>query len=276
LEFYFYITFETYLPMSSVTETEPLKSRSVLKLTPTEVEAVESVSSSTIIRENNLLKVPLFEDPRRMNRRKLLSELKKRDINAHGSTAVLVARLLKSMVDEGLKQNFEADVMSDCQPEKWLLLANQAFSEACELEGDPKKRVACMESVNAWIEQEIKSGDMLRQVAVQQLVDQEKCDLFKILLRYATALMLCPDVENEAVAGAGVSSDVVRASMFMFNMMTGFGRIPDHLTEEFAAKEEQEILKNPVRLGKRKVVKVETENGDTICIMNNQRPTTYC
>eukprot|EP00981_Chlorochromonas_danica_P003634 scaffold676_cov201-Ochromonas_danica.AAC.1 len=105
---------------------------------------------------------------------------------------------------------------------------------------------------------------MLRQVAAQQLVDQEKCDLFKILLRYATALMLCPDVENEAVASTGVSSDIVRASMFIFNMMTGFGRIPDHLTEEFAIKEEQEILKNPVRLGKRKVVKVETENGDTI------------
>ena len=40
-----HITFETYLPMSSVPE--PLKSRSVLKLTPTEVESVDCLPQSS-------------------------------------------------------------------------------------------------------------------------------------------------------------------------------------------------------------------------------------
>ena len=52
--------------------------------------------------------------------------------------------------------------------------------------------------------------------------------------------MVCPDVESVAAVSAGVSSDVVRA-MFMFDMMTGFGKIPKHLTEEYVINEEQEI-----------------------------------
>eukprot|EP01038_Epipyxis_sp_PR26KG_P014327 gene14327-19218_t len=202
-----------------------------------------------------------------MNRSKLLNELKKRCITAQGSTPVLVARLLKVMVDEGLMQRFEAGAMSDLQPEKWLLLANQVYFEACELEGDPEKRVTCMKSVNDWILKEIKSADMLRQVAGQQLLDPEKSDLFKILLRYATALMVCPDVQSEAIASSAASSNIVAASMFMFDMMTGYGKIPDHLTEQYAINEEQEMMKKSVRSGKskfRKFMKVKTDSEETV------------
>ena len=65
--------------------------------------------------------------------------------------------------------------MSDLQPEKWLLLANRAFSESCELEVDPQKRVLCMKSMN---KKEIISRDMLREVARQQLVGPETFSRF--------------------------------------------------------------------------------------------------
>jgi hypothetical protein len=46
--------------------------------------------------------------------------------------------------------------------------------------------------------------------------------------------MIQPEVEQEALRISGMDSTVTRSSAFIFQLCTGFGGIPQHLTEEEA------------------------------------------
>lgn len=143
--------------------------------------------------------IPLFEDPRTMNKAKLVSLLNTRQLNTTGPKPVLVARLLKDIVKEGLQRNFKPEDMDDRQPEKWLHIGNISFAEACRIEQDPESRVVCFGRCNAWIEATITDQRQLIDVAKGVLFPDNESPLFRALLRFGAALMIQPEVEQEAV-----------------------------------------------------------------------------
>lgn len=207
-------------------------------VTTTAATKVEPTKVSLLLRQEEVTstpyQIPLIVDPRTMRKTALVAELKRRGLDSTGHRFVLVARLIKDVVDEGLRQSFDPSSMDDRQPEKWLHIANLAFKLACSIESNPVARVGCMKRSNVWIESTIHEMSALTTVARGELFPLHETPLFLALLRFGAALMIQPIVEEEAVRDAEVVSEVVRGSVFLFSMCTGFCAIPDHLTEATA------------------------------------------
>ena len=229
------------------TEVEPAKVCLLLRQKPQ-----EEVTSTPY-------QIPLIADPRTMRRTALVTELKRRGLDSTGHRFVLVARLIKAVVDEGLRQSFDPSLMDDRQPEKWLHIANLAFELACSIESNPVAREDCMKRSNAWIESTIHEMSALTTVARGELYPPHETPLFLALLQFGAALMIQPIVEEEAVRQAEVVSEVVRGSVFLFSMCTGFCAIPDHLTEATALLDQhhEDVV---VRGSSKKRVRVAFEN----------------
>ena len=51
--------------------------------------------------------------------------------------------------------------------------------------------------------------------------------------------MILPEIEQEQTILAGVPSEVMRGSAFIFVLVTGFGKLPEHLTEVAAEQSNQ-------------------------------------
>eukprot|EP01035_Chromulina_nebulosa_P019633 gene19633-25544_t len=128
-------------------------------------------------------------------------------------------------------------LMDDRQPEKWMLIANQSFQVACDLESNPDEREKCMGSANLRLGELTKSREGLIAIATgTDTFDHEgQSELYNHLIRFGAALMLEPIVEKEAeiITTTCTSSDII-SSVSIFNMCTGFQGIPDFLTEEVA------------------------------------------
>lgn len=184
-------------------------------------------------------RVPMFEDPRIMLREKLIYELTQRGLNTKGRSSVLSARLLAHIVREGLKDKITPDDMDDRQPEKWLHIANLAFEAACNFEENPDARLECMTRSNYWIETTVVNNTQLLDVARGTFYPENETPAFLALLRFGAALMVQPTVEEEAVRSANVTSDIVRGSVFIFQLCTGFSHLPEHLTEGATEIDEQ-------------------------------------
>lgn len=114
----------------------------------TENEDIRSTSATFRIP----LTIPFCEDPRLMRIAKLKRELNRRNLSTIGRRYLLVARLLEAMVSEGWNNIPDPLDMDDRQPEKWLLIANQTFRDAAEIEGNPQSRVDVMTAVNEELE----------------------------------------------------------------------------------------------------------------------------
>lgn len=184
------------------------------------------------------LQIPLCEDPRRMSRKKLISELKKRGLSYEEGTPVLKARLLKAITNDNRFSTIDLNNLDDRQPEKWLYLANIAFREACQTEKNPEARIACMNRSNLWIETHINDCNELKEVAKGKLHPNNESPLFLALLRFGASLMIQPLVEQQAASDFNVSSQSLRGSAFIFQLCTGFIALPEHLTEERAILDE--------------------------------------
>jgi hypothetical protein len=199
------------------------------------------------------LQVPYCQDPRLMRVRRLQSELKSRGIDHTGGRAVLVARLLLAVVNEGLESIPDPLLMDDRQPEKWMLIANQCSLQAEEEEPNGTVRVAIMQRVNKALEYIKTSRDDLMAVATgrRRIQDYDPSmplsPLYSTVARFASALMIEPVIEAELCsANCDLLLDahrVISSSRTIFNMRTGFLGIPRHLTVEFATARERQIDK---------------------------------
>jgi hypothetical protein len=185
------------------------------------------------------LRLPYYEDPRAMPRKKLIIELKSRQLNFEGKISVLSARLLKAIMEENLANSIDPLDMDDRQPEKWLHIANLSFRSACHIEENPKARVECMTRCNEWIETNIADCSQLTDVAKGQLHPDEESPLFLLLLKFAACLMIQPSVEQQAAAVFNIPSRALRGSAFISQLCTGFAAMPQHLTEEHALLDEK-------------------------------------
>lgn len=222
----------------STTTTTQQNSRNVLILRPRSID----------------LQIPLFEDPRRMRRKKLISELKKRGLGCVEKTPVLQARLLKAIIEEN---RINPSDMNDRQPEKWLHIANLAFEEACQIEENPEARIACMNRSNIWIETNITDCNQLKEAAKGKLCPSGESPLFLALLRFGASLMIQPLVEQQAALDFNVSSLSLRGSAFISQLCTGFTALPEHLTEERAILDE--LAGKEVKKKRKKTVHIEDE-----------------
>jgi hypothetical protein len=196
------------------------------------------------------LQVPYCQDPRLMRVRRLQSELKSRGIDHTGGRAVLVARLLLAVVNEGLESIPDPLLMDDRQPEKWMLIANQCSLQAEEEEPNGTTRVAVMQRVNKVLEEIKTSREDLMAVATGMRRIQSydpsmpQCPLYSTIARFASALMIAPVIEAELCSA---NSDklldahrVISSSRTIFSMRTGFLGIPRHLSVEFATARERQ------------------------------------
>jgi hypothetical protein len=173
-------------------------------------------------------RVPLFEDPRAMERKLIISELKRHGLNEKGPSPVLSARLLSHIVHNELQKTINPYSMDDRQPEKWLRIANLQFEIACNLEKDPEARIKCMTRSVSLLHCYFTQ---LLEIAKGNLFPPHETPLFQALLRFGAALAVLPVISREATTEAGVSSDAVRASLFIFSLCTGFCPLPDHSVE---------------------------------------------
>jgi hypothetical protein len=125
---------------------------------------------------------------------------------------------------------------------------------------------------NEWIKANINGRLLLTEVARGSLHPENESPLFLSMLRNVAATMIHPLVLQEAVAAAGVSSDVLGGSGVIFELCTGFGTNPEHLTEEQALKEEEEEKKhagnNNRILGKR--VRIQNEGKEMEVEINRE------
>lgn len=180
------------------------------------------------------LRVPYCVDPENMTIPQLEQALRDRDLDTDGDRRVLVARLLAAMV---LPQPPNPLDMDDRQPEKWMLIANQAFDAAVRLEADPSARIAAMSDVNEVLESaQVSRQDCMHlatgTVSLQQFGEiRGYTELHGVITRLATALMIQPWVESELVKSVASTlpnaEKVMARSRTIFNMITGYHGISE-------------------------------------------------
>lgn len=186
------------------------------------------------------LTVPYCDDPRYMKTQQIRKELKQRNICNTGKKNVLVARLLKVMVDEGLKNIPDPLLMDDMQPEKWMLIANQSSVLMNELEPDGKVRMNVMAEINTVLDKIKTSKDDLMSIATGNKnihdfnVNISNSPLYNAVARFASALMIEPVIEAQLYDKykdiIPKAHRVITSSRTIFNMTTGFMKIPSHLS----------------------------------------------
>ena len=201
------------------------------------------------------LKIPFCMDPRRMTSHRLRYELSSRGLNEDGTKNVLIARLLKHIVEiEPLV--IDPLELDHAQPEKWIHIANIALDDATAIEPNGASRTVCMKSVNLILSQHTTDREALINFACGTTRMEIETALFQVLIRFGAALMLAPIVDHEAVLLS--DSATVSCSGFIYDLRTGYGGIPDHLTLEFAVKEMEN--QNDKSTKKRKKINVVDSN----------------
>ena len=184
------------------------------------------------------LKIPLIEDPRMFDLNRLRAYLKAKGIPADDGKTVLIARVLKDIVDNGLFCNVNPNDMDDRQPEKWIHIANLMLFRACEIEPESDKRIECMALVNKHLATLSTSRIKLIEIAIGVSVFETNSELYNVLARMGSALMLEPVIEAEmGQLNANDSESTINASITIFQMCTGFMKIPEHFTIETALAE---------------------------------------
>jgi hypothetical protein len=238
--------------MDTITETCHHQ-RWKLKISKTLInDSEENSSSQEVAAPSRIpLQVPYCQDPRLMRMRCLQSKLKLRGIDHTGGRAVLVARLLLAVVNEGLENIPDPLLMDDRQPEKWMLIANQCSLQAEEDEPSGMVRVEIMQRVNKVLEDIKTSRHDLMAVAtgLRRIQHYDKSmpqsPLYSKVARFASALMIEPVIEAELCSANSNkllnAHRVISSSRTIFNMRTGFLGIPRHLTVEFATARERQI-----------------------------------
>jgi hypothetical protein len=106
------------------------------------------------------------------------------------------------------------------------------------LEENPQTRIGCMTNSNRWIAANGKDLVHPTEVARGSLFPVEESALFLCMLRFGASLMIAPDIEEEQTHIANVTSGDMRGSAFIFDLVTGFGTMPENLTEEAAEQSE--------------------------------------
>lgn len=187
------------------------------------------------------LKIPYYYDPRMMKLNTVKDQLRDFGSSVKGSRELLNARLLKLIVDEGSKNFPSEDILDDQQPEKWLLIATKYLDIATSIEPNGETRVAVMTEVNLVLEKLVDAVDELKEIGnnspTSQHLQSAPNDLFRALLRAGAALMLQPVVEYEMARQCG-SSLLIRSSVTIFDMCSGYSGIPEHCTEEYVIANE--------------------------------------
>ncbi len=186
------------------------------------------------------LTVPYCDDPRFMKTQQLRKELKQRNICNTGKKNVLIARLLDVIVDEGLQNIPDPLFMDNMQPEKWMLIANQSSALMEELEPDGKVRINVMTEINTVLDKIKTSKDDLMSIATGNIniydfnVNISNSPLYNAVARFASALMIVPVIEAQLYDKykniIPNAHRVISSSRTIFNMTTGFMKIPSHLS----------------------------------------------
>jgi hypothetical protein len=187
------------------------------------------------------LKMPLYEDPRKMTIKKLTKELMLRGKVLKCSRALMIATLIQEIVNEGRMSPIDPFQFDDGQPEKWLHIANIKMEDACLIESDPTKRVLCMEDVNKYLINYSKNRIQLTSAATGKLIIHSESELFRCLFQFGAALMLAPVVQQEMQNKCKVPGKISR-SIFIFSMCSGFAGIPHNLTIDYVMEKEKNIM----------------------------------
>lgn len=168
------------------------------------------------------LQIPLFVHPDFMQIDEMISELKNRNLNSNGNRSDLSDRLLKVIIDENCRKIFDPEDMDDRQPEKWIYISILARQQSLEIEPDLQIHYECMKEVNKWIVSNIQTMAELKEVAKGNIQPENKSLLFLLLLKFGTGMMIEPEVEQQAWKDFKVSTAILRSSVSIFQMCTGF------------------------------------------------------
>jgi len=165
------------------------------------------------------LKLPLFEDPRKMNRRKILAEIEKYNNNSYEETNEtsndeLVAILYELIVEHGKSHPINPTLLHDEQPEKWRLLSEQLFRRILVMEEGPDVRVQCMERINKIIQ--TKTFPEL--VIIANTNDGEPIEGFdsnleRIIVRFSAAAALTLHVLHQAQLSINDTNGLIHRSV---------------------------------------------------------------
>jgi hypothetical protein len=216
---------------------------------------INTFFSNSPVRSAIPLKVPFCQDPRLMRLRHLKQELTLRNLDSNGTKAILIARLLSALVEEGLQNIPDPLLMDDRQPEKWVLIANQFSRLVREQEPDGIVRMNIMSQVNEVLDTIKTSREDLMAIATGQRDISEfnshliSSPLHQNVARFASALMieivieaeLCQEYTSKQILPN--AHRMITSSRTMFNMRIGALGIPQHLTVSFAEEAELKSMK---------------------------------
>jgi hypothetical protein len=211
------------------------------------------------------LALPLFADPRRMNRAELLREIERLggDVNSLSKEpkVILVAYVFKLLVEYGKKNPIDPMLMHDEQTEKWYVLAEMLHIEICIDEEDPTARSRLISDATT----------MLQDKTIQELVqiaNNQSCQIQEKVLRFVACLMLEPHFEQIAESKvARIGS--IRASVTIAGNVYGFTGVPNHLSVEAAKEMVQEKSKRVSRKRSKSTI-ISTIEGDTEVIIGEE------
>lgn len=224
----------------------------------TESQSAHRLPLRTERPEKLSLQLPLIRDPRKLNRKELLKEIRERGFDATGlddePKSLLVARLYALLLEAGKRQSLEPEAMDDQQPEKWYLLAEMFLRQMRAEMVDADERGNAVREANA-----ILSGwsvDDLVAVGNGDYVPI-RCEgnaALMLVCRFVSALTLEPLFERAAEGQTG-NRGSIRASVTIAGNVNGFTGLPYHLTVEGA---QEEISKQATKASLRKKRNITT------------------
>eukprot|EP01033_Poteriospumella_lacustris_P008392 gene8392-6057_t len=211
------------------------------------------------------LQLPLIRDPRKLNRRELLKEIRERGFDAAGLNdepkSLLVARLYALILEAGKRKPLEPEAMDDRQPEKWYLLAEKFYKRMFAEIADTNERVNAVREVNAILNNNF-TVDELVAIGNGDFVPI-RCQgntALMLVCRFSSALSLEPWVESAASRQLG-KSGWIRASVTISGNVNGYTGLPYHLTVKGALEEIAKQATLPQRKKRKITAKVKDEEG---------------
>lgn len=174
----------------------------------------------------------LFKDPRKMNRKELLQNIEKYGQDTSNmkeeSKTVLVGILYDLLIEYGSKHPLNPDELSNEQPEKWYILAEQLHKQVCHMIQKGEERVKLIEQANLIVKN--KTIDELIDIVLNTSSVFSTDDLkLDCVCRWVSTLMLETHYELKASRSVGCSIKACASVTITGNYM-GFTKPPKRLS----------------------------------------------